>query len=244
VIHIDLLNRSTQVSDLTVKYLRDALQTQVNRDFEPIWGFGAALTFVPKGGYLDPTHWQLIFFDNADVAGALGYHELTAAGLPLGKVFVQTAKQAGLSWTVTASHELLEMLSDPYANTAVIILDNSDIAGTAYAYEVCDACEDDSFGYTIYGFQVSDFVKPEWFEPPPGNTPATKTFDFKGHITAPFQLLMGGYIGVFQIPDTVGWAQLNAVLSNVNAQKVDLKPRSSRLKLRQTPQQQRKNSLV
>jgi hypothetical protein len=244
VIHIDILNRSTQVSDLTAKYLRDALQVQVTRDFEPIWGFGAAITFVPKGGYLDPAHWQLILFDDSDVASALGYHELTAAGLPLGKVFVKTAKTAGLSWTITASHELLEMLGDPYANTSVLILDNSSIAGTAYAYEVCDACEDDSFGYVIHGFLVSDFVTPEWFEPPPGNTPATKAFDFGKHITAPFQLLVGGYIGVFQIPNMSGWAQLNAALSPPNASSVPLEPRSTRLKLRQTPQQWRKNSLV
>ena len=33
-----------------------------------------------------------------------------------------------------------------------------------YAYEVCDACEADQFGYDIDGVLVSDFVFPSWFE--------------------------------------------------------------------------------
>ena len=55
--------------------------------------------------------------DDSDQAGALGYHDLTSAGLPMGKVFARTDLQNNLSWTVTVSHELLEILGDPMINT-------------------------------------------------------------------------------------------------------------------------------
>ena len=54
--------------------------------------------------------------DNPDQAGALGYHEITSQGTPLGKVFAKLDLQSGASWTVTLSHELLEMLADPWIN--------------------------------------------------------------------------------------------------------------------------------
>jgi len=50
-----------------------------------------------------------VILDDSDQAGALGYHDLTSDGLPIGKVFAASDLKAGTSWTVTASHELLEM---------------------------------------------------------------------------------------------------------------------------------------
>jgi hypothetical protein len=239
MIYIDLLNQSTEASDQTLKWLTAALQIQINRDFAPIWGYNAVLTYVPKGQVANPAHWQLVFFDTADIAGALGYHELTSTGLPLGKIFIRTTEQAGMSWSVTASHELIEMLGDPYANTTVLVLDNTGVAGIAYAYELCDACEDDSLGYAINDFKVSDFVTPEWFEPA-GTSPAT-AFDFKGHVKAPFQLLAGGYIGVFAIPNTAGWTQKLAEKAPTPHTPVEA---SRRLSLRQFPQQLRRRSRI
>ena len=100
MIYIDVLNESTEASDKTIKWLIAALQKQVTRDFEPIWGITATLLFIPKGTQPSPDHWQLIFLDNADQAGALGYHDLTATGLPLGKVFIRTTEQDGGAWSV------------------------------------------------------------------------------------------------------------------------------------------------
>ena len=237
MIYVDTLNQSTEASDQTIKWLTAALQIQVHRDFFPIWGIDAVLTFVPKGTPLNPNHWQLVFLDTADQAGALGYHELTASGLPLGKVFIRTTEQDGSAWSVTGSHELLEMLGDPYANNAVLMLDNTGIAGTAYAYEVCDACEDDPLGYVINDFKVSDFVTPAWFEPA-GTAPGAK-FDFMGHVSGPFLLLPGGYIGVFPIPNTQGWTQQTAQL----AARRTTRRASRRSELRQIPLGLRKKSL-
>lgn len=202
--HIDVLNQTTVVSDQEIIWLTAALQIQVSRDFAPVWETDAILTFVPKTATPNPTHWQLVFLDNSDQAGALGYHDLTASGLPLGKVFVKTTVGAHDSWSVTASHELMEMLGDPYIDLSVFIQDTN-ISGRLYAYETADAVETDSLGYVINQFKVSDFVFPNWFEPN-----STGPWDFKKHCTAPLQILAGGYIGYFDVPNTNGWSQLNA----------------------------------
>ena len=90
-----------------------ALQTQVSRDFAPIWGVDAELSFVPTGGRGPKDQWWIVLLNTSDEAGDLGYHDLTNAGQPLGKVFVKSDLEAKTSWTSTVSHELIEMLGDP-----------------------------------------------------------------------------------------------------------------------------------
>lgn len=205
-IKIAIINGSTVLTDEQVKKALPALQTQVTRDFAPAWGIDADLEFIPKGKKLPAKYWWLVMLDNSDQAGALGYHDVTKDGLPLGKVFVKSDLQYGLQWTVTASHELLEMLGDPDINLTAFV-QHSNTSGRLYAYEVCDACEDDSFGYKIGNVLVSDFVFPSWFE---SFRKKGTQFDFCKHITAPFQLINGGYIGVFDVGSGGGWTQLNA----------------------------------
>ena len=92
------------------------LQTQVRRDFAPAWGIDADLAFVPKGKKANPKSWWLVILDNSDQAGALGYHDINPKGRPIGKVFAATDLHYGNSWTITTSHELLEMLGDRTIN--------------------------------------------------------------------------------------------------------------------------------
>ena len=127
--------------------------------------------------------------------------------MPLGKVFAGTDLKYGYTWSVTASHELLEMLADPNINLTVFV-QSSDTAGKLYAYEVADACEADENGYKIGEVLVSDFVFPSWFED--FRTEGSTQFDQTNQITLPFQLLAGGYIGVFDVNSGSGWHQLTA----------------------------------
>lgn len=206
-IHIAVLNRSTVLTDAQVSAVVPALQTQVHRDWAPVWGSDADLSFVATGAQPPAGAWWLVVSDDSDQAGALGYHDLTNEGLPMGKVFARSDIDAGLQWTVTASHELLEMLGDPDINLAAYVF-SSATAGRIYAYEVADACEADQYGYAIDGIQVSDFVFPAWFEN--FRKAGSTRFDYGNHINAPFQLLPGGYIGVFDINGGSGWHQLTA----------------------------------
>ena len=115
-IKIAVFTRTKLISDSDLQTCVAALQTQITRDFAPAWGVDAELVFVPQGKQPPPKTWQVGVFDNSDQAGALGYHDLTDDGFPLGKVFAATDAQYGSSWTVTASHEVLEMLIDPDIN--------------------------------------------------------------------------------------------------------------------------------
>lgn len=197
---IAIINESGVPSAADVAALAEALQVQVTRDFAPIWGRDAMIAVVGPGKSPPKGSWWLALLDDADQAGALGYHEQTSGGQPIGKVFCRTTKAIGGNWTVTASHELLEMLGDPYVNLCADV--SGDSGMEIYAYEDCDACEDDQFGYEIGGVRVSDFVTPEWFNPA---SPKGTRLDFKGHIDTPLQLLPGGYIG---IRTSRGWSQL------------------------------------
>lgn len=207
MIQVSIVNASSVVTDADGAATIAALQIQTSRDFAPVWGIDAHLTYVQKGQKASPGSWQLVILDNSDVAGALGYHDITPDGQPLGKLFAKTDQHYGLSWSVTASHELFEMLVDPWVNLTVFNQHGAN-AGHLYAYEVADACEDDSFGYKINNILVSDFVYPAWFEG--WRQPHSTKFDFCNHITAPFQLLKGGYIGYFDIRNGGGWKQATA----------------------------------
>jgi hypothetical protein len=201
---IAVINQSSFVADAGGRQLTAALQTQVTRDFAPIWGESAMLYYVAKGQHPLPGSWWLVLLDDADQAGALGYHDITAQDLPLGKVFCKTTIQDGGQYTVTASHELVEMLGDPHINLAAVA-SLADGTTMVFAYETADAVEADKLGYMIGTVLVSDFVTPAWFDP--AALKGTR-FDFGGHVTAPLQLLPGGYIGVLSTADN--WSQLTA----------------------------------
>lgn len=206
-IQISVINESTVLADTDVAPVVAALQKQVTNDFRPIWGVDAELTIVPKGTQPASGSWWLVLLDDSDQANALGYHDLTTEGLPIGKVFAASDLKAGTSWTVTASHELLEMLGDPNINLTVFV-QNNNTAGVLYAYEVCDACEDDSLGYQIDNILLSDFVYPSWFES--FRAEGSTQFDRMNKIQNPFQLLVNGYIGVFNVSSGSGWQQQTA----------------------------------
>ena len=208
-IQISVINESTVLTDSEVVPVIAALQKQVTNDFRPVWGTDAELTIVAKGAQPPAGSWWLVLLDDSDQANALGYHDLTTEGLPIGKVFAASDLKAGNSWTVTVSHELLEMLGDPNINLTVFV-QNSETGGILYAYEVCDACEDDSLGYQIDNVLLSDFVYPSWFESFRAEASGSTQFDRMHKIQTPFQLLAGGYIGTFNITAGNGWTQSTA----------------------------------
>jgi hypothetical protein len=168
------------ISGRQMAALTAALQKCYDRHFLPVWGYPVDLyvTERPK-----PSDWQLVYFDEASHKNMLGRHELTHRGQPISKVFVKALGNEAVS--VAASHELFEMVLDPMAN---LWADKN--PNTQYAYEVCDAVEEDTF--YVAGFEMSNFVYPSWFEPfkHPGGT----KFDHKGTLKEPFSMTEGGYV--------------------------------------------------
>jgi hypothetical protein len=204
VIAVQVKNRSTVVSDADVMKAVAAANKQIARDFGPVYGIKATVRFAPKSEPLSPFDWQLIVVDNADQAGALGYHDTTAVGTPIGYCFAKTTMQDGGNWQVTFSHELLEMLGDPEINLCAFDQSGSKM----YALEVCDACEDDSLSYPIDGVQVSDFVLPAFWL---SSTPVHAPLSFSGAVKKPLQILPGGYLAFLDLhAPTKGWQQHTA----------------------------------
>jgi hypothetical protein len=170
----------------TPEALAAALTRQANEHLSPAWWMPAVnvhvATSVPAG------HMALVMLDDADQAGALGYHDLTDAGQPIGKVFVKTTLDDGEVVSVTASHELLEMLLDPGCATAIQATDTA-----FFAFELCDPVQDKT--YEIDGVAVSDFVYPAWFQG--YRKPGSVQFSYLKSIDAPFALTAGGYVSMF-----------------------------------------------
>lgn len=178
---IACINRSSVYSNDDMAALVPALRKFLDNCFVPIWGTPASLTLATddvQGA------WSLVMLDDADAADALGYHDLTKDGLPISKVFVKTTLGAGEKISTTACHELAEMLIDPAAN-----LWAQHPNGTMWAYEACDACEEEEF--VIDGIAMSDFVTPAYFEG--FRAPGSARFDYLNQIRHPFQILHGGY---------------------------------------------------
>ncbi|TXH46029.1 MAG: hypothetical protein E6Q97_30485 [Desulfurellales bacterium] len=168
--------------------LTTALQLYVDKHFAPVWGTPCRLV-VPRDGRVPKGAWAIVFLDSADVANALGYHDLTPEGLPLSKVFVRTTIAAGELVSVTASHELAEMLVDP-ALQLLAAAPN----GWLYAYETADAVEADAF--KVNGLLMSNFVYPSWFEG--FRKPRSTKFDHMGLCKRPFEIRPGGYMPVMR----------------------------------------------
>lgn len=192
---------SSGVSDTDAEAFTIAISKQVVEHFGPLWHTYADLNFYPSASKVPSGMWVVFLLDSSDQAGALGYHDLTPDGLPLGKVFAGTDRRFNQSISVTLSHEVLEMLGDPYIDTCIQGPD-----GKFYAYEAADACEGDQYAYEIDGVKVSDFVTPEWF----GANASHPQYDYLGHISSPLQIIADGYIGVFDPASGKGWTQITA----------------------------------
>lgn len=221
VINISIINQSTQLSNTVIQAAIPDLQTQITRDFFPVWGVNAQLVFTT--GTPPQNNWQLIILDSYSQANVLGYHETTIVGLPIGYVFLNNSAQANVPWTVTASHELLEMLGDPDINLSVLT-DNSPYQTSdetwLFAYEICDPVQDVSLAYMINSTKVSDFVYPSWFES--FWQPFSTQFDYSNNLFVPFQVGSGGYAEVNQVTSNNGWQTLaGSTITPPNGQPLD-----------------------
>ena len=89
---------------------------------------------------------------------AAACHGVGTDGHPVAVVDTNQA-ETGVPWTVAASHELVEMLVDPLAQTTSRAADGS---GTEWLEEVADPVED--YSHRVRGVRLTDFVYPAWFE--------------------------------------------------------------------------------
>ncbi len=179
---INVINRSTVVSNDELTAAIAALQVQLDRDFT-LWGGTKQNKLVMQED--DRTKERLYIMDDTNAAGKLGMH--TKIGTtPVGFVFARTAEIMNVPWTVIFSHEILEQIVDPLFNKGSIGTVNRNPA--MVAMEVCDPVY--GTDYEINGVKVANFVQPLWFS----NRGGGKKLDHLGLLKKPFQIGADGYV--------------------------------------------------
>lgn len=183
-----------------------AINRQIAQDFEPYWSLSAELrlegpvTKRPTKVTLPELRGDAVLYlwDKVDPDGALGYHEANARGIPYGFVFIDLTEELEEKWTVTLSHEALELIGDPEVNLLVAGPHPDDGRRQVFHwYEMCDAVQEET--YTVDGIDVSNFVLPLYFtrdaEPGSRNDFLGRRHD--GRALTSFGINPGGYIGFF-----------------------------------------------
>jgi hypothetical protein len=179
-----LVSQTKKVSSSALSRVGAALQKQVTRDLAPIWDIKATVDSFAKLSDVPIGYWPMVISEQ-DLGNAAGIHE-DKQGQPFALVHYS------YGWSLTASHECLEMLVDPFGNRLMAGPSLIKKQGRVeYLVEVCDPSEDTPFAYRVNGILVSDFYTPDYFAPAP--TPSVR-YSFTGAIKGPRQVLRNGYI--------------------------------------------------
>jgi hypothetical protein len=180
--HIALTALTNQVDMNDLTEVAAALQNQVTRDLGPIWQISATIDVFPHDR-VPMGYWPVFIHDQ--VQKPAGIH-ITEQGHPYALV------EYGPTWSLTTSHECIEMLVDPLGTTTKpgpSIVENQ--GRVEYLVEVCAPCEPVAFAYSINGVTVSDFCTPHYFDPVMA---VGVRYSFRGEITGPRQILPQGHL--------------------------------------------------
>jgi hypothetical protein len=166
-----------------------ALELQLVRDFAPTWGVSATVAPFLRLEDVPPGYWPLVLVE--DLPLRLGGLHFATGGRP----FALVKRDAG--WSRMASHELLELIADPWGNRTVTGRSPVEEQGQVeYLVEVCDPCQKST--YTINGVLMSDFVTPHFYDP---MTTHGARYSFTGAVERPRTVVDGGYM-TWRVPRT------------------------------------------
>jgi phospholipase D-like protein len=190
---VGIASRSQAVGLHDIVKVAAALNVQASRDLQNIWNISAMVSALVDPESIEPGVWPIFIVDDVGQDGAAGLH-LTDHQQPYALV------EAGRTWSLTASHECLEMLVDPSGNRLVPSSGITAAGGRIqdvttekfeYLVEVADPSEDPANAYMIDEVLVSDFYTPHFFDPVV--SPGVR-YSFSGRIKRPREILPGGYI--------------------------------------------------
>jgi hypothetical protein len=223
IIQIGLVDTTGELDPDLVEAAAAAINLQVMRDLPQFWNVQATVRYLAKATKLPAGVWPVRLVKTLP-PGEGGFH-LDRHNQPYAKVIATPDDD---SWTIDASHETIEMLIDPAGNRmqsskAIEIVGGKIQDGTGqfdYLVEGCDPCEANNYGYTINGVVVSDFITPRFYDPVV--TQGTR-YSFTGAVTAPRQILPGGYISFVNL-ETDEWQQILFVDPSTPPQLVTLGP--------------------
>ncbi len=191
---IGLIDMTGEIDPQTMTTAAEALNIQVTRDLPQFWSVNATVSYLTNPHQIPQGVWPVQIVKTLPPTEG-GFH-MTKNNQPYAKVIATPGSD---EWTVDASHEIIEMLVDPFGSrlqpslSIEIVGDRIEDGGGKFEYlvEACDPCEADPYTYTINGVSVSDFITPHFYDLQA--TPASR-YSFTGAITKPRQILPGGYI--------------------------------------------------
>jgi hypothetical protein len=194
---LGIVSETNTISFSELTRVSAAIQKQASRDLSPQWDISATVDAFQKLEDVPIGYWPILVQDDIGV---------DAAGIHLDKDHQPYALvTAGDGWSLTASHEALEMLVDPFGNRLVAgDSPKPDQGRVEFLVEVCDPSEANEFSYTSNGIVVSDFYTPHYFDPVQDDG---VRYSFTGAITEPRQVLRGGYLS-WHDPVSDHWWQL------------------------------------
>jgi hypothetical protein len=208
-VNTSIVNHSNgQVTDEDLQKAVRAINRQIQEDFAPYWGMSAVLRLEGRSAEKPETveladlrgDAVIYLWNQADVAGALGYHFQNNRGIPFGFVFTDIAQSIGEPWSVTLSHEALELIGDPETNLLVMGPHPTEDREVFHWFEMCDAVQAES--YELDGIAVSNFLLPLYFTGTRETDEVGARNDFLGRsyggqTLTSFGINPGGYIGFF-----------------------------------------------
>lgn len=190
---INIIDRSTLLSDADHALMVEACKFQLENHVAPLWNRGSWKIVEDQP---DSVGYPIVIIDDPDQAGVLGYHSKSPGGKVWGRVFIKPILNRGgsmlsgpLSVSAVLSHEVIEAYCNPDINIWARRKD-----GLLVAYEACDPVENDCYEViTTSGkpISVSNFVLPSWFDPNP--EPGTQ-FDYMKRVSSPYAMSKNGYI--------------------------------------------------
>lgn len=173
---INVLNNSDGgVEDDEILDAVRAVNRQIDHDFRPYWNLAGELRLGGRRGHLAPVQdfavqgEAVIYIQNDSMRSpgipewTAGYHDKMASGIPAAYIYVL---QGDPDWTLSLSHEALELVADPLVNIFVAgphpdrDVERGDKM-VFHSYEVCDAVMDEF--YFVDGKKVSNFLLPLYF---------------------------------------------------------------------------------
>jgi hypothetical protein len=200
-VHVALVDDTHHIDPALLARVAGALNEQIQADFAPVWHVRASVGAYPADT-VAPGTWAIRIVARIDEPGALGYHT-DVNGQPVS--LVQTAAD----WPVTASHELVEMLADPFGNRMHAARLPAELEGrykdfglahpasrVSYLLETGDPCE--ATTYPVGGIALSDFLHPAWYRT--AHQPGAR-YSHAGGCTEPRQVAPGGYVSFAHGPD-------------------------------------------
>ena len=206
---IGLIDQTGTIDPTIMASVAAAISVQVTRDLSQFWPVSATVQALPANGGVPPGCIPAYIVSNLP-AGESGVHQSNN-----NQPYIQV--EAGPGWMLAASHEICEMLVDPSMNhlqaaTAISVDADGNVSNTdgqfEYLVEVCDPSADQSHAYFINGYTMADFYTPHYFDPVAAGS--SVRYSFNGGITAPRQVLKGGYLS-WHDPVKLVWQMLDYV---------------------------------